>query len=68
MVGGLGMSPLKEVPPFVNVKMYNGMRMRDFRYGLNKLVPFQYRVNARDLTMMNGWDRAVEWCLPQNDP
>ncbi|XP_038048056.1 uncharacterized protein LOC119722103 [Patiria miniata] len=67
MGGGLGIPSLKEVPSFESVKKYHGLQMRDFRKGLNKLVPFQYRVNARDLTMMNGSDRAVEWYLPQSD-
>ena len=65
--GGLGIRPLKDVPSFNTVMTYHGMRMRDFRKELNRLVPFQYRVNARDLTMMNGYDRAVEWCLPHTD-
>ncbi|XP_038047661.1 uncharacterized protein LOC119721775 [Patiria miniata] len=67
MAGGLGIPPREEVPSFESVKKYHGLRMRDFRKGLNKLVPFQYRVNARDLTMLNGYDRAVEWYLPQSD-
>ncbi|XP_022089911.1 uncharacterized protein LOC110978892 isoform X2 [Acanthaster planci] len=67
MAGGLGIPTLKKVPSFADVKKYSGLQMRDFRNGLNKLVPFQYRVNARDLTMMNGYDRAVEWCLPGSE-
>ncbi|XP_038048058.1 uncharacterized protein LOC119722105 [Patiria miniata] len=67
LAGGLGIPPLKDVPSFESVKKYHGLRMRDFRKGLNKLVPFQYRVNARDLTKLNGYGRAVEWYLPQSD-
>ncbi|XP_038048053.1 uncharacterized protein LOC119722100 [Patiria miniata] len=66
MAGGLGIPSLKEVPSFESVKKYHGLQMRDFRKGQNKLVPFQYRLNARILNMMNGYDRAVEWCLPQS--
>ncbi|XP_038047660.1 uncharacterized protein LOC119721773 [Patiria miniata] len=67
MAGGRGIPALKAVPRFVSVKKYHGMEMRDFREGLNKLVPFIYRMNARDLNMLNGSDRAVEWCLPKSD-
>ena len=64
MGGGLGIQPLKDVPLFNTVMTYHGMQMRDFRKKLNRLVPFQYRVNARDLTIMNGNDRVIEWNLP----
>ncbi|XP_038048057.1 uncharacterized protein LOC119722104 [Patiria miniata] len=67
MAGGFGIPSLKEVPSFESVKKYHGLQMRDFRKGQNKLVPFQYRVNARDLTMLNGYGRTVEWYLPQSD-
>ncbi|XP_038047682.1 uncharacterized protein LOC119721796 [Patiria miniata] len=67
MVGGLGIPILKEVPSFESVKKYHGLQMRDFRKGLNKLVPFQYRVNKRDLNVLNGYDRAVEWYLPNSN-
>ncbi|XP_071800600.1 uncharacterized protein [Asterias amurensis] len=65
MGGGLGIPSLKNVPSLSAVMNYNGMQMRDFRKEVNRLVPFQYRVTARDLSMMNGYDRAVEWYLPQ---
>ncbi|XP_033635457.1 uncharacterized protein LOC117296566 isoform X1 [Asterias rubens] len=67
MAGGVGGQPLTNVPSFEEVMKYNGLQMRDFRKKLNHLVPFQYRVNARVLTMMNGNDRAVEWCLQHTD-
>ena len=67
MAGGIGISPLKSLPEFSYVKKYHGMQMRDFRKELNRLVPFKYRVNARDITMVNGRERAVEWCLPNSD-
>ncbi|XP_038048048.1 uncharacterized protein LOC119722173 [Patiria miniata] len=67
MAGGRGIPALQAVPTFMSVKKYHGMEMRNFRTGLNKLVPFMYRKNARDLTMLNGSDRAVEWCLPKSD-
>ncbi|XP_038047658.1 uncharacterized protein LOC119721771 [Patiria miniata] len=65
MAGGLGIPSLKEVPSFKSVKNYHGMEMRDFRKGLNKLVPFQYLVTKRDLNVKSARDRAVEWCLPK---
>ncbi|XP_038048055.1 uncharacterized protein LOC119722102 [Patiria miniata] len=65
MAGGLGIPSLTEVPSFESVKKYHGLQMRDFRKGQNKLVPFQYRLNARLLNMMCGYNKAVEWCLPQ---
>ncbi|XP_038048054.1 uncharacterized protein LOC119722101 [Patiria miniata] len=65
MAGGLGILPLKDVPSLATVMTYHGMQMRDFRKELNKFVPFKDRVNARDLSMMNGLIRAVEWYLPK---
>ena len=67
MGGGHKIPALKDVPSLGSVKKYHGMQMRDFRKGPNKLVPFQYRGNARDLTMQNACDRALEWCLPNSD-
>ncbi|XP_022082385.1 uncharacterized protein LOC110974811 [Acanthaster planci] len=67
MAGGPGVPARQDVPSFETVKKYNGMRMRDFRKGPNKLAPFQYRLNARDLNMLRGYVRAVEWCLPKSD-
>ncbi|XP_022082386.1 uncharacterized protein LOC110974812 [Acanthaster planci] len=64
---GPGVPALQDVPSFETVKKYNGMRMRDFRKGPNKLAPFQYRLNARDLNMLRGYVRALEWCLPKSD-
>lgn len=65
MGGGLGIDPSEAIPSLNAAMTYGGMRMNDFRKTLNRLVPFQHRINARDLTMMNGADRAVEWYLPQ---
>ncbi|XP_038048046.1 uncharacterized protein LOC119722095 [Patiria miniata] len=65
MAGGLGMPSLKKIPSFESVKKYHGMEMRDFRKGLNKLVPFQYQRNKREFNKNNGHDRALEWCLPK---
>ncbi|XP_071801504.1 uncharacterized protein [Asterias amurensis] len=67
MAGGFGVPPLTNVPSFGEVMKYNGLEMRDFRKKLNRLVPFQYRVNARDLTLISATERAVEWCLPHTD-
>ncbi|XP_071801502.1 uncharacterized protein [Asterias amurensis] len=67
MAGGLGVPPLTNVPSFGEVMKYNGLEMRDFRKKLNRLVPFQYRINARDLTLIYLCDRAVEWFLPHTD-
>ncbi|XP_033646970.1 uncharacterized protein LOC117306596 isoform X1 [Asterias rubens] len=67
MAGGLGIPPLTYLPSFGEVMKYNGLEMRDFRKKLNRLVPFQYRVNARDLTRITATDRAVEWYLPHNE-
>ncbi|XP_033635672.1 uncharacterized protein LOC117296738 [Asterias rubens] len=67
MAGEIETEPLENVPSLKTTMEYNGMRMRDFRKKQNKIVPFQYRVNARDLNMMIGCNRAVEWCLSLND-
>ncbi|XP_038047683.1 uncharacterized protein LOC119721797 [Patiria miniata] len=65
MAGGLDIPALETIPSFGSVKKYHGMEMRDFREGLNKLVPFQYTLTKRDLNMNNARERAVEWCLPR---
>ncbi|XP_033646978.1 uncharacterized protein LOC117306601 [Asterias rubens] len=67
MAGGLGIPPLTYLPSNGEVMKYNGLEMRDFRKKLNRLVPFQYRTNARDLTRITATDRAVEWYLPHTD-
>ena len=52
--------------PFRNVQEASGLRMRDFRRGLNKVVPFQYRRNVRHVSMLRGhMSRMVEWYLPR---
>ncbi len=65
--GAVGLEPESKNLLFNDVKTYNGMKMRDFRKELNKLVPFQYNSFARSLTQMSIFDRAVEWCLPDNN-
>ncbi|XP_022102257.1 uncharacterized protein LOC110985506 [Acanthaster planci] len=67
MAGGVGTPDMDHVPKLNEVMHYGGLRMRDFRKGLNKLMPFQYRVNARRVTMVDGHERNVEWCLPVNN-
>ncbi|XP_038047619.1 uncharacterized protein LOC119721694 [Patiria miniata] len=66
MAGGVGIPVMDHVPKLSEVMQYEGLRMRDFRKERNRLVPFQYRVNARRITMLRGHERNVEWCL--NDP
>ncbi|XP_071801209.1 uncharacterized protein [Asterias amurensis] len=67
MAGGVGVQPLTNVPSFGEVMKYNGLEMRDFRKKLNNLVSFQYRINNRDMTLINATDRAVEWYIPHTD-
>ncbi|XP_071800882.1 uncharacterized protein [Asterias amurensis] len=67
MTGAVGSKPDGKKLSFNDVKTYNGMKMRDFRNKLNKLVPFQYNQFARSLTLMSAFERAVEWCLPNNN-
>ncbi|XP_038066879.1 uncharacterized protein LOC119736924 [Patiria miniata] len=67
MAGGFGIPALQDVPSFEKVKKHQGLRMRDFRKELNKLVPFQNRCNIRDLTMAHPGVRAVEWLLPKTE-
>ena len=67
MGGGVGVPVMEHVPTLNEVMNYNGMRMRDFRKERNRLVPFQYRVNKRKITLLNGMDRNVEWYLPSFD-
>ncbi|XP_038057360.1 uncharacterized protein LOC119728966 [Patiria miniata] len=68
MAGGVGthVPATDHVPKLNEVMHYGGLRMRDFRKGRNKLMPFQYRVNARRITMVDGHTRNVEWCLPEH--
>ncbi|XP_033127641.1 uncharacterized protein LOC117125278, partial [Anneissia japonica] len=45
------------------VRNMEGFTLNDFTSGLNKLVPFRYRVNARACNMENGYRRNLEWRL-----
>ncbi|XP_071800599.1 uncharacterized protein [Asterias amurensis] len=67
MAGGHGIPSLKEVPSFGSVMTFSGMQMRDFRKELNRVVPFKLRTNVRGLSPMTGFERVVEWCLPDTE-
>ncbi|XP_022088316.1 uncharacterized protein LOC110978003 [Acanthaster planci] len=64
MAGGVGIPVMDHAPKLSEVMQFEGLRMRDFRKELNRLVPFLYRINARKVTLLNGHERNVEWCLP----
>lgn len=48
---------------FQNVTSMEGLRMRDFRRELNRVVPFAYRRNARPVNLLKALQRMVEWRL-----
>ena len=59
-----------EIPGKVNrqriwrsVADYNGLVARNFLHSQNQLLPFKLKLNCRRVTMMNGFDRVVEWIL-----
>ena len=53
-----------KIETFQQVKQQcSGLRMRDFRKGLNKVVPWRYRCNARPVNMLPGLSRMVEWYI-----
>ncbi|XP_072038667.1 uncharacterized protein [Amphiura filiformis] len=61
-------NPHNPVPTFQDVTKSSGagLRMRDFRRGLNQVVPFQYRRNVRQVNMLRGqMARMVEWYIPE---
>lgn len=52
----------KPKPPSSKMMMScQGLVMRDFRVGLNKIVPFIYRVSGRDGGVPNYSCRTIEW-------
>ena len=54
-----------KVPTFQTVRQRNGLLLRDFRRGeLNKVVPFQYRRNIRQVNLSRGMERMLEWYWP----
>ncbi|XP_022092712.1 uncharacterized protein LOC110980389 [Acanthaster planci] len=67
MAGSLHIPELDHIPSLKEAMKCEGLQMRDFRKEINRLVPFQFRVNARSLTSPTGAERAVEWYLP-SDP
>ncbi|XP_038066904.1 uncharacterized protein LOC119736939 [Patiria miniata] len=67
MAGECGTPPLQDAPSFESVKKCQGMRMRDFRKELNKLVPLRCRLDVRNLSLVNVGCRAVEWLLPKTE-
>ncbi len=67
MAGGLDLPMLEDIPSYNQAMQVEGLRMRDFRKDLNKLVPFQCRVYAKWLSQPTGIDRALEWYIPQAD-
>ncbi|XP_072038860.1 uncharacterized protein [Amphiura filiformis] len=46
---------------FQDVRHQEGLRMRDFRRELNKVVPFRFRRNIRPVTLLRGMSRNLEW-------
>ncbi|XP_072031029.1 uncharacterized protein [Amphiura filiformis] len=53
-----------KVATFQQVKgQCSGLRMRDFRQRLNKVVPWRYRCNARAVNMLPGISRMLEWYI-----
>ncbi|XP_072025642.1 LOW QUALITY PROTEIN: uncharacterized protein [Amphiura filiformis] len=62
----LACNPHNRIPTFQDIKNSSGagLRMRDFRRGLNQVVPFQYRRNVRQVNMLRGqMARMVEWYI-----
>ncbi len=57
-------SKARKTPSFQEVKNVGNLRMRDFRHGLNKVVPFRYRRNIRPVNMLRGMSRMIEWYIP----
>ncbi len=46
---------------FQDVRHQEGLRMRDFRRELNKVVPFRLRRNIRPVTLLRGMSRNLEF-------
>ena len=46
-----------------SVADYNGLIARDFLRCQNRVFPAKWMQNNRRVTMMNGFDRAVEWII-----
>ncbi|XP_022092711.1 uncharacterized protein LOC110980388 [Acanthaster planci] len=66
MAGSLHIPELDHTPSLKEAMKCEGLQMHDFREEINRLVPFQFRVNARSLTSPTGAQRAVEWFIPSD--
>ncbi|XP_071960726.1 uncharacterized protein [Antedon mediterranea] len=53
--------PIPNVP--VPSRCLAGFKLRDFTKGLNKVIPFKYRQNARLCNIIDGYQRNLEWHL-----
>ncbi|XP_071960723.1 uncharacterized protein [Antedon mediterranea] len=58
----LGHGVVEPIPrfPFTG-KRLEGFKLRDFTKGLNKVIPFQYRQNARLCNIFPAYPRNLEW-------
>ena len=41
-----------------------GLHLRDFIRNENTVLPFRWALNCRRVTMLRGYERALEWKLP----
>ena len=53
-----------KVVSFQQILLTEGLQMRNFRRGLNRVAPFAYRRNARPVNSLPGIERMVEWHSP----
>ncbi|XP_070538558.1 uncharacterized protein [Ptychodera flava] len=51
----------KDIPKFKDILEYNGLKLRDFRLELNRVIPHKWKINKRRVTQLNGYDRNLEW-------
>ena len=48
---------------WISVADYNGLIARNFLRCRNRIVPSRWMLNCRRVTILNGYERAVEWIL-----
>ncbi|XP_070575182.1 uncharacterized protein [Ptychodera flava] len=51
----------KDIPKFKDILEHDGLKLRDFRLELNRVMPHKWKINKRRVTQLNGYERNLEW-------
>ncbi|XP_070538547.1 uncharacterized protein [Ptychodera flava] len=53
----------KDIPKFTDILEHNGLKLRDFRLELNRVIPHKWKMNKRRVTQLISSARNLEWTL-----